>query len=245
MAMISLIYKKGSINDPSNYRGISLLSSLGKFFYTVLKNRLTNFVRKQKILSDCQLGFQVGNRTSDAHIILYNLIRKYCHKNYKMIFGCFIDFQKAFDKIPREILLEKLLKYNITGKMYASIKNLYTNNLSCIKIDNKMTKMFPIDQGVKQGCILSPILFNLFMADLPTALDPHKGVSLDKSIKFNCIIWADDIIIMSESESDLNYHLKVLASYCGNNGLTLNTDKTKVMIFNKNRQTCKTYIFIQ
>ena len=82
-AIISLIYKSGTTDDPANYRGISLLSCLGKFYYTVLNNRLIKFTREQNILSENQLGFIAGNRTSDAHILLHNLIQKYCHKNKK------------------------------------------------------------------------------------------------------------------------------------------------------------------
>ena len=102
-AIISLIYKTGPMDDPANFRGISLLSCLGKFFYTILNNRLSKFVREQNIFSESQLGFISGNRTSDAHIILHNLIQKYCHKHKKMLFSCFVDIKKAFDNVPRDI----------------------------------------------------------------------------------------------------------------------------------------------
>ena len=69
VAIISLIYKNGAMDNPANFRGISLLSCLGNFFYTVLNNRLIKFVREQNILSESQLGFIAGNRTSDAHIL--------------------------------------------------------------------------------------------------------------------------------------------------------------------------------
>ena len=102
-------FKNGTHDDPKNYRGISLLSSLGKLYYNVLNNRLLKFCTDNAILSPSQLGFLPGNRTTDAHLILYNLISKYCHKNNMKIYGCFVDFSKDFDSVPRNILFKKLL----------------------------------------------------------------------------------------------------------------------------------------
>ena len=102
------IYKDGPKSDPSNYRGVSLLSCLGKFFLSILNKRLTKFCIEKSILSDTQLGFMKGNRCSDAHLLIHNLIDKYCHKYNNKIYSCFIDLSKAFDTVPRDILLRKL-----------------------------------------------------------------------------------------------------------------------------------------
>ena len=109
VSVIVPIHKGAAKSDPSNYRGISLLSCLGKFFLSILNNRLAQFALDEGILSELgsQLGFVKGNRTSDAHIIIQNLIDKYCHKNKKRIYSCFIDLSKAFDTVPRDILLKK------------------------------------------------------------------------------------------------------------------------------------------
>ena len=92
------------------------MSCLGKLFYSVLNLRLTNYVLENNILSETQLGFRKGNRTTDAHIILHSLIQKYCFVKGVKMYGCFVDFRKAFDTIPRDILFEKLLRYGIKGK---------------------------------------------------------------------------------------------------------------------------------
>ena len=116
--IITALHKKGSMSDPGNYRGISLLSCLGKFFTAVLYNRLLKFSLKNKILTPSQLGFVPGNRTSDAHIIIHNLVQKQCHKEGGRLYSCFIDFSKAFDTIPRDKLLQKLLDFGIDGKIF-------------------------------------------------------------------------------------------------------------------------------
>ena len=80
LSLITAIHKKGPKEDPDNYRGISLMSCMAKLFLTILNNRLTTFALENNILTHSQLGFVLGNRTSDPHIILNNIIHKYCHK---------------------------------------------------------------------------------------------------------------------------------------------------------------------
>ena len=101
------------------------------------------------VLSDSQLGFLPGNRTSDAHTMLYNFIRKYCHKKNAYIYGCFVDFSKAFDYIPRNVLLEKLICYGITGKFFKIIANLYEGSKTRIKLGDKMSQELETHKGVK------------------------------------------------------------------------------------------------
>ena len=105
--------------------------------------------------------------------------------------------------------------------------------MSCVKIDTKTIEMFSIDQGVKQGCVLSHTLFNIFLADLPPSLGTEHGINIDHTTNINSLIWADDILLMAETEEHLQSLLYKLERYCDKNGLSLNTEKTKVMIFNK------------
>ena len=237
--VITAIHKKGPKSDPENYRGISILSCLGKFFTSIMYNRLLEFSIKNKILSPSQLGFIPGNRTSDAHIIIHNLIQKQCHINNERLYSCFIDFSKAFDTIPRDTLLRKLLQFGIDGNFFNVIKNIYSNDKICIKHENKTTELFEVNLGVKQGCILSPLLFNIFLADLPKMIedDPHQTKTFEHP---GAILWADDIVLFSESKEGLTSMLKTTENYCRDNELTLNTDKTKCMIFNKTGKLLRT-----
>ena len=115
-SILILLYKKGSKTEPLNYRGISLLSCVSKLFTAILNKRLLAYCIENKILKPNQLGFVPGNRCSDAHLIIQYLIQKYCHRQGKKLYGCFVDFSKAFDTISREKLFEKLLKHGINGK---------------------------------------------------------------------------------------------------------------------------------
>ena len=213
VALITPIYKKGEEMNPGNHRGISALSCLGKLFTSILNQRLLRYVFERNILSKAQLGFIAGNRTSDAHLILHDLSQQYCHKRGQKIFACFVDFQKAFDSVPRDIFFNKITQTGISGKFFNTLKTLYENDVCRVKLDNGLTNTFLANQGVKQGCILSPLLFNIFLADLPGRLSDNscKPVEVDESNRIRCIIWADDIVLLSESEDGLQCMLNNLS----------------------------------
>ena len=235
ISMINPLHKSGSKMDPDNYRGISLLSCFSKYFSAILNLRLTKFAIDKKIFSKSQLGFLEGCRTSDAHLILHNLVEYYCKKKGKYIFGCFVDFKKAFDSIPRDKLFQKLLDYNINGKFYDCLVNMYSNDVSCVKIGDSISPAFITNQGVKQGCILSPTLFNIFLSDIQAILETPSchPVQLQKDLEISCIIWADDILLMSKTEVGLQNMLSAVHDYTAKNGMTINTKKTQTIIFNK------------
>ena len=234
IAMISPIFKSGIEMDPGNYRGISILSCMGKLFSSVLNQRLLKFVMENNILSKAQLGFVAGNRTSDAHVILYNLLQHHCHSRGSNVYSCFIDFKKAFDSIPRDKLFEKITRIGIDGKFFNHLKILYENDACQVKTCNGLTDSFIANQGVKQGCILSPLLFNIFLADFPDYVSkPECHAMKVLQEELSCIMWADDIILFSKSEEGLQCMLDNLFKYTQDNGMQINADKTKVMIFNK------------
>ena len=97
-------------------------------------------LQKKNNLNNEQLGFLSGNKTSDAHIILNTLIQSYCHKNGKKIFACFIDFKKAFDTVPRDLLFRKLMYHNVTGKFFNTLKTMYSNDNCCVKVGSRLCK---------------------------------------------------------------------------------------------------------
>jgi hypothetical protein len=235
ISIIAPIHKKGSKMDPDNYRGISLISCLYKLLTAILNKRLGIFCKEKGILSIRQLGFVSGNRTSDAHLVLHNLINDYCHDKGRKLYSCFVDFSKAFDCIPRDVLFEKLRAKGITGKVFNLIKNIYMNEKCQVKIGQTLSSVFDANQGVRQGCILSPILFNIFISDLPEILDKaeNEPAMIGNNTKISSILWADDLVMISESKDGLTKMLNDLLKFSAEHGLKINADKTKCMIFNK------------
>ena len=235
ISIIAPIHKKGSKMDPDNYRGISLISCLYKLLTAILNKRLVVFCKENSILSPRQLGFVSGNRTSDAHFVLNNLIKDYCHNKGERLYSCFVDFSKAFDCIPRDILFEKLRSKGITGKVFNLIKNIYMNEKCQVKIGQTLSEAFDANQGVRQGCILSPLLFNIFISELPEILDKDENepAMIGNHTKISSILWADDLVMISKSKEGLTKMLHDLSKFSAENGLKINADKTKCMIFNK------------
>ena len=123
----------------------------------------------------------------------------------------------------------------VTGKFFNILKTLYTNDNCCVKVGNNITDTFQANQGVKQGCILSPLLFNIFLSDLVDRFNAEKCKPLDigKSEKLGCLLWADDLVLLSNSEDGLKHMFSELSSYVEENRMEINTEKTKCVIFNK------------
>ena len=151
-------------------------------------------------------------------------------------------FKQLFDKVPRSTLFQKLLNSNINGKFYDCLIHLYTNDKVHVKVGEKITNDFMRTQWVEQGFILSPILFNIFLADLQANIEikENEPININQGETLGCLIWANDILLLSKSYTWLNNMLKSLKTYADNNGLSLNVDKTKVMIFNKNGRHIRT-----
>ena len=160
------------------------------------------------------------------------------------MFGCFVDFSKAFDSVPRNILIKKIQHRGIDGKILEIIKTLYLEDTASIKIGNSYSPPFKTNRGVRQGCVLSPLLFILFLSDFQDHLDKCvDNVKLDKNTMISCIMWADDILIFSESKEGLQQKLNILHEYSEANELTVNKTKTKCMVFNKTGRLLKKFKF--
>ncbi len=236
---IKPLFKTGTTTDPNNYRAITICNSLGKLFSIILNNRLNAYIGKHHIMCDNQIGFQKNSRTADHIFVLKTAIDKYLKLN-KRLFLCFVDFHKAFDSVWREGLWYKVLRYGIRGNLYRVIKNMYKESACQVKSGNALTSTFQTSLGVMQGEVLSPTLFNLYVNDIPQALEQHdpKPVHIgDKEI--SCLMYADDVVLLSVTQEGLQNSINALYSYCHTWRLKVNIAKTKVIICNKSNHTLK------
>ena len=162
------------------------------------------------------------------------------------LFCAFIDFQKAFDSVWRSGLWSKLLKEGINGKILRVIVNMYDKIKSCVFLNGKQSDYFPCFKGVRQGENLSPLLFSLYLNDLETFLCNQnceyfniKFESLDFElchyIQLLVLLYADDTVLLSNSKTGLQKSLDCLFDYCKNWKLTVNINKTKILIFNSRK----------
>ena len=230
------IFKSGNSDDANNYRGIAISSCLSKLYTMILNSRLTKYLSDSNQVVDNQFGFKKNHRTTDNIFILKSLITKYVKSKLKKsgnyLFSCFIDFSKAFDSVWREGLFYKLLLLGIGGNFYNSVKSIYKNTKYSVKLKQGTTAYFDSHRGVRQGCNLSPQLFNIFVDGICNKVNTFDPVDLNGS-NFNCILYADDLLLLSTSHEGLQKGIDAIQNYCQNWQLKINIKKSKVMVFNR------------
>lgn len=239
--LIKTIYKKkGDPSLPTNYRGITLNSCLSKLFTSVLQNRLVKFLEENNILNDEQFGFRSNLRTTDNLFIFKQILHKY-FSNKQKLYVSFIDYEKAFDSVWHNGLFNKMQNLGINGKFFNIIRSMYSTINSSVLINGKISESFSSNRGIKQGDGLSPVLFSLFMNDIPEKLRKEGclGVKLKNQL-LNCLMFADDLILISQTAEGLQNSLNVLNKHANEWKLKINTSKTKVMIFNKQGRKSQT-----
>ena len=234
------IYKKGDKNNPENYRGVTLISAVGKLFTSILNTRLNDWAETYGILCEIQFGFRRERGTADCMFILHGLIEHlFC--NSKQLYCAFVDLQRAFDLTNRRALWYKLNIKNVSSKMIDVIRNMYSkiklcvrSSVQCFQSNDLEDKYFISRAGVFQGESLSPLLFSLFINDLETSLKDKEdvGISLEQCL-LTIILFADDMVIFSETRKGLQNGLDALSSYCSKWGLSVNVSKTKCIAFKR------------
>ena len=227
------IHKKGDINDPNNYRGITLVSCFAKLFTSVLNNRLKQWAIQYDIITDAQFGFKSDHSTIDAIFILKHLIDIHIQSKEKL-YCAFIDLKKAFDSVSRLSLWYKLIHSGVDGKMLRIIRSLYQDVKLKVKGLTSLSDMLNCDLGLLQGEIMSPILFSMFLTDVEMQLadNGNDGITLDQ-LTLYLLLFADDAVIFSETPEGLQKSLDNFEIYCQKWNLTVNVDKTKIVVFRK------------
>ena len=216
---------KGSKTEPKSYRGISLFYCMYNLSTGIIYQRLQIWVERNRILPSSQYGFRRKLSTIEAfsHLkkklsIKHNLS---CNGKY---YACFIDYEKAFDFVNRNLQLTKLIKNGLHGKMLHTIQSVLKCNFQQILDGEFLSNEIEQKSGVAQGDKLSPLLFSLFIADLYFKL---KCKALD------VIFYADYLVLGSHSQCQLQQSLNNLNTYCNRNYLKINVNKTKCIKFRR------------
>ena len=159
-------------------------------------------------------------------------MNEYLSENKKLYF-CSVDFRKAYDSMCCRALFKKLLGYGVSTNFVSLLKNMYEKTKLSVRLPRGITEFFPSNIELKQGCNMSPILFNLFINDINEIFDVHfcHAVTLS-NIKLSNLLYADDRILISETRTGLRF-LDNLQAYYQKWNLTVNDKKTKVMVVEK------------
>lgn len=229
---LSPIFKANDRHDPYNYRGIAINSCIGKLFNAVLNARLDFFLENHSVIHKTQIGSKKKARTADHIFIIKTLINEYFQTGKKM-YTCFVDFTKAFDRVSRNCLLSTLLEYNIGGHFYKIIKSMFQQSKLCVKVNNQITPFFKSEIGVRQGDPLSANLFNIFINKIPTIFDNTCAPVKLNNKDLSCLLYADDVVLLSETKEGLQKSISYLKKFCDTIGMEINFNKSKIIIFNK------------
>ena len=228
-ARVVPIHKGGSKTDVTNYRPISLLCSFSKIYEKLMHARVLEFLDSNESLFESQYGFRPGMSCEHA---LLNAQNKILHSlnSKKIALLLLLDYSKAFDVIEHPIMLKKLRHYGIKGVALKWFESYLSGRRQFVTIEGIDSQPIPIKYGVPQGSILGPLLFIIYINDLP---------NISKLAEF--ILYADDanIIItgtcVEEIQSKLNNLTSLLIKWVDSNGLALNLKKTHYMIFSNQR----------
>jgi hypothetical protein len=230
-ALIFPIFKEGDEYCTDNYRPISLLSVVSKVFSAVLNARLTGWCESRGIFVEEQGGFRNGRGCRDQLFALSEVIRL----KKKYAFCAYLDVRKAYDTVFRDGLWSMMYESGIRGRMWYMLKGIYRDVRSAVLVNQGMTDDFPVQVGVRQGCVLSPLLYSIFINNIVEAV---KAVGCgmrrkegDRELDVSCLLYADDIVLIAESEVELQYMLDAVFEYSRLWRFEFNAKKSEVVVY--------------
>lgn len=229
-----LIPKKPNPRECSDYRTIALMSHTLKLFLKIIHKRI--YRKLEEGISNTQFGFREGLGTREA-LFGINVLFQRCLDVNKEVYACYIDFEKAFDKVKHDKLHQLLISKGIDSDDARIIINLYWGQMASAKVENQFTEEMEIRRGVRQGCILSPLLFNLYSEEIftETLEEETAGIVINGEV-VNNMRYADDTVLLASNFNDIQHLLQKLNDRCNEYGLKINLNKTKLMIITKSPQ---------
>ena len=233
MAKVTPIYKKGERSDPGNYRPISILPTLSKIIEKHVASQLRDFLQTFDLLQKEQSGFRQHHSCQTALTKLTDMWLKDIDEG-NLTGSVFVDFTKAFDLVDHKLLIQKLGLYHFDNCSLKWFTSYLTNRLQSVHIGDIKSESLKVISGVPQGSVLGPLLFLLYINDLPLHV---KNSNID--------IFADDATLHSSSpniriiQEKLSSDLAEINQWCLENKMKINEKKTKCMLVGSNQKLSK------
>ena len=213
--MVNVYKGMGDALTCGSYRGIKLLEHAMK----VLEKVIEGFVRKIVKIDSMQFGFMAGRSTTDTIFIVRQLQEKYLAKN-KDLWMAFVDLEKAFDRVPREVVWWALRYLGVDEWIVSVIKAMYEDASTKVRMNRRESRAFNVEVGVHQGSVLSPLLFIIMLEALSREF--REGLSMK-------LLYADDLVLISETKELLLKKVRNWKEGMEKKGLRVNAGKTNVI----------------
>ncbi|EFO87533.1 hypothetical protein CRE_04257 [Caenorhabditis remanei] len=222
-AIILPLFKKGSRSDASNYRPISLTSSVCKTMEKLVRNAIVGHLKSAKLLVNNQYGFR-DKKSCESQLIRYSGDLLFDSSSKKPIWAVYVDFKKAFDTVSHSKLVSKLGSCGIAGNLLNWLESFLTGRSQKVMVNKTMSKPMAVSSGVPQGSVLGPLLFLIFINDIG-----------DKYIS-NYLLYADDLKLYGTDETTLQSDLFKLESWCKTWQMSVAPNKCEVIKFSLSKR---------
>ena len=251
-AIIMVLHKKKDRTECGNYRGISLVAHAGKVLLEIIARRLSEYCEHVGILPEEQSGLRPNRSTTDVMFVIRRL-QELARKKRIPLYVCFIDLTKAYDTVDRNLFWTVLARFGVPQNIISVIRQFHDSMRACVRLDDKVrTRWFALEQGLRQGCVLAPLLFNIFFAVVinvaSTRFKADKGI-IDALVHLRKkrgaggrgeataresvlatplwgMLYADEAGVVSRSPEQLRNMMGVIVVVCAAYGLTVSEAKT-------------------
>ena len=225
--IVSPIFKSGEKTDVLNYRPITLSSVVLKVFERCVYRRLLSFLDSVHAIPDCQFGFRSNRSVQDELMLTVDFVSKGLNAR-KNVVGVYFDFQKAFDKIPTAMLVEKLRSVGLCGPALELLKFYLSDREQVVKVGSSFSSSRKISSGVPQGSVLGPLLFLIFVREIPSLISSETLV----------LQFADDLKLLRVVSSELDVEMlerdiRSVLRWSEVHCMPLNRNKCKIVEFGK------------
>ena len=253
--IIMVLHKKKGRTECGNYRGISPAAHAGKILLNIIARRFSEYCERVAILPEEQRGFRANHSATDMMFVIRRL-QELARKKRIPQYVCFIDLTKAHDSVDRTLLWTVLARFGVPQNMISAIRQFHDGMRTCVRLDDRVcSRWFATKQGLRQGCVLAPLLFNIFFAAAinvaSTRFKADKG-TMDALVHLRkkrgaggrgeatagesllatplwYMLFADDAGVVSHSPEQLRNMIRVIVVVCAAFGLAVSEAKTEIM----------------
>ncbi|KAK3517257.1 hypothetical protein QTP70_001616, partial [Hemibagrus guttatus] len=203
------------------------------------KTKVLTFQKRPRVeprIQEEQCGFRPGRGTLHQLYTLHRVLEG-SWEFAQTVHMCFVDLEKAFDRVPRGILWEVLWEYGVRGPLLRAVWSLYNRSRSLVRISSCKSDLFPVHVGLRQGCPLSPVLFIVFMDRISRRSQGLEGVRFGDH-RISSLIFADDVVLLASSGLDLQHALGHFSAECEAAGMRVSTSKSEAMVLDRKKVAC-------